>query len=55
MEEKGSREVIHRIEIEGGLDRQAAEAFELEIRRLAKRYGVEIEEFRVGKEAGKSG
>lgn len=32
-----------RIEITGELDRQAAEALQLELRRLARRYGVAVE------------
>jgi len=36
-----------RIEITGEMDRSAAEALQLEIRRLAKQYGLEIGEFRV--------
>ncbi len=35
------------IEITGDLDAHAAEALWLELRRLAKRYGAAIEEFRV--------
>jgi hypothetical protein len=36
-----------RVEIDGMLDRHAAEALRLEIRRLAKHYGVEISEIRI--------
>ena len=35
------------IEIRAELDRRAAEVLQLEIRRLARRYGAEITEFRV--------
>jgi hypothetical protein len=35
------------VEITGDLDRQAAEALWLELRRLARRYAVEIEDFRI--------
>ncbi len=45
MEEDESDEVIHSIEATD-LDAHTAEALELEIRRLAKRYGVVIQEFR---------
>ena len=44
-----------RFEITGCLDREAAEALQLEIRRLAKLHGVEIEDLRIeetGDEAG---
>ncbi len=42
------------IEIPGDLDAHAAEALRLELRRLAKRYGAEIEEFRVAEVADDS-
>jgi len=45
--EKDSAEAGHRIEITGTLDRHAVEALQLEVRRLAKRYGVEIKGLRV--------
>ncbi len=45
--EKDSAEAVRRIEIIGTLDRHAVEAIRLEIRRLAKRYGVEIKGLRV--------
>jgi|GEM_PF-3009368 type IV pilus biogenesis protein CpaD/CtpE len=47
--EKDSAEAGHRIEITGTLDRHGAEALQLELRRLAKRYGVEIKRLRVEK------
>jgi hypothetical protein len=36
-------ERIPRLEISGVMDRHAAEALQLEARRLAKRYGIDIE------------
>jgi len=36
-------EKIDRLEITGSMDRHAAEALQLEARRLAKRYGIDIE------------
>ena len=36
-------EGIPRLEISGVMDRHAAEALQLEARRLAKRYGIDIE------------
>ncbi len=45
--EKDSAEAVHRIEISGTLDRHEVEALQLELRRLAKRYGVEIKGLRV--------
>lgn len=48
-EEKDSAEAGHRIEITGTLDRHAVEILQLELRRLAKRYGVEIKRLRVEK------
>lgn len=44
-------EVVHRIGITGDPDRQAIEALYLEIRQLAKRYGVAIKAFRIVKVA----
>ncbi len=38
-----------RLAVTGELDRRALEALYLEVRRLAKRYEVEIKEFRVDK------
>ena len=45
MDEDESDEVIHQIEATD-LDPHTAEALELEIRHLAKRYGLVIREFR---------
>ncbi|MBI4610124.1 MAG: hypothetical protein HY726_14080 [Candidatus Rokubacteria bacterium] len=45
--EKDTHELVYRLEISGDLDRHAAEAIRLEIRRLAKRYGVDIHALRV--------
>ena len=42
-------EVVPLIRIIGELDPHAAEALQLEICRLAKRYGVEVQGFRVEK------
>lgn len=42
------------IEIPGDLDAHAAEALRLELRRLAKRYGAEIEECQVAEVADDS-
>ena len=42
---------VCRIEISGDLDRHAAEALQLEVRRLAKRYGVDIKEIRIAEVA----
>lgn len=42
-------EVTHRLEITGDLDRQALEALHLEIRRLAKRYGIDITRIQIEK------
>ncbi len=44
---KDSAEAGHRIEISGTLDRHAVEVLQLELRRLAKRYGLEIKGLRV--------
>ncbi len=35
------------VEISGDLDRHAAEALRLEIRRMARRYGIDIKEIRI--------
>lgn len=48
MEQGDRPDVIHRIEITGDMDRHAMEALYLEIRRLARQYGVKIKEFRIG-------
>lgn len=54
--EKDSSEAGYRIEITGTLDRHAVEILQLELRRLAKRYGVEIKELKVERpEKGSSG
>ncbi len=42
-------EFVHHLVITAELDRHAAEALHLELRRLARRYGVEIKDFRVEK------
>ena len=47
--EKESAKAGHRIEITGTLDRHEVEFLQLELRRLAKRYGVEIKRLRVEK------
>ena len=49
--EKAATEGVYRIEISGNLDRHAAEALQLEICRLSKRYGLEIQETRIEKVA----
>jgi hypothetical protein len=36
-----------RFEVHGRMDRHAAEALQLEIRRLAKRYGIEVKQIRI--------
>jgi hypothetical protein len=40
-------ERIARVEISGRMDRHAAEALQLELRRLAKRHGVNIKDVRI--------
>jgi type IV pilus biogenesis protein CpaD/CtpE len=40
---------VRRIEISGELDRHAAEALQLELRRLARRHGIDVREARVEK------
>ncbi|MBI3457547.1 MAG: hypothetical protein HY002_17345 [Candidatus Rokubacteria bacterium] len=45
--EEDPAEAVHRIEITGIPDRHAAEALQLEIRRLARRYGIDIREIRI--------
>jgi hypothetical protein len=40
-------QIVHRIEISGDLGRHAVEALKLEIRRLARRHGVQIAELRI--------
>lgn len=54
MREK-TGEAEERFEITGDLDRQAAEALELELRRLAQRHGVEITDFSTGTGASEEG
>jgi hypothetical protein len=49
IEQDDLAQVVHRMEIAGNLGRHAAEALQLEIRRLAKRHGVEIAELRIEK------
>ncbi len=44
---KDSAEADDCIEIRGTLDRHAVEVLQLELRRLAKRYGVEVKGLRV--------
>ena len=44
---KKSDEAQESFEIAGDLDRRAAEALELELRKLAQRHGVEITDFRI--------
>lgn len=48
-------EVVRAIHIIGELDPHAAEGLQLEICRLAKRYGVEVKGFRVEKVADGGG
>jgi len=48
----GTPERTQHIEITANLGRQAFEALYLELRRLTKRYGAEIREFRVERVAG---
>jgi len=45
--ERPSGEQIPRVEISGRMDRHAAEALQLELRRLAKRHGVDIKDVRI--------
>ena len=45
--ERPSDERIPRVEISGRMDRHAAEALQLEVRRLAKRHRVDIKEVRI--------
>lgn len=49
---------VRRIELRGKLDRHAVEALHLEVRRLARRYGIEITAFRAtaeGRSARRAG
>jgi hypothetical protein len=45
--EEDTGEIVYRFEVTGELDRQIAEALRLEIRRLAKQFGVEVSAFRL--------
>ncbi len=45
--EKDSAEASYRIEITGTLDPHQVEVLQLELRRLAKRYGIEIKGLQV--------
>lgn len=47
--EKDRAEAVHRIEITGSLDRHSAETLQIEIRRLAKRHGIEIKKMRLAR------
>lgn len=49
--EQDSAGSVHRIEATADLDRHAAEALSLEIRRLARRHGVDIKELRIDRVA----
>lgn len=49
MDKDDTGEVVRRFEITGGMDRHSIEALYLEIRRLAKRFGVTVREFRIVK------
>lgn len=44
---KDAAEVVERLAISGKMDRAVAETLQLEVRRLAKRYGLQIEEVRI--------
>jgi hypothetical protein len=48
MKRAGRTAAVLEIEIPGDLDSHTLEALWLELRRVAKRYGVEIEDFRAG-------
>jgi len=53
--EESSGERSTRLEISGRMDRHAAEALQLEARRLAKRYGIDIKGIRLERpEEGRS-
>jgi len=45
--ERSSGERIPRVEISGRMDRHAAEALQLELRRLAKRHGIDVKDVRI--------
>ena len=52
---RSSGERTPRLEISGMMDRHAAEALQLEARRLAKRYGIDIKGIRLERpEEGRS-
>ena len=44
---RGDAGPAHRIEMTGAMDATMIAALELEVRRLARRYGAEVEDFRV--------
>ena len=44
---RGNAGPAHRIELTGAMDATMIAALELEVRQLARRYGAEIEDFRV--------
>ena len=53
--ERSSGERFTRLEISGKMDRHAAEALQLEARRLAKRYGIDMQGIRLERpEEGRS-
>lgn len=47
MKQADEEVAVYEVDITGPLGRRAAEALQLEIRHLAKRYGVEIKELRI--------
>lgn len=44
---KDRDEALQRFEITGEMDRAEAESLQLEVRRLAKRYGLDIQDLRI--------
>lgn len=50
MSAQDTGDQVTRLEITGSLDRHAAEALQLEVRRLARRYGVEVRSVRIERE-----
>lgn len=49
-------EPVRRLEITGEMDRHTVEAFSLEVRRLARRHGLDVKRFRIEKlEEGSGG
>jgi hypothetical protein len=44
---RGDAATVHRLELTGAMDATTLAALELEVRQVAKRYDVEIEDFRV--------